>query len=292
MKERTEPIHYEVELSQISLMVHEWPGEGDPVLLLHATGFHSRCWDQVVLRLPGVHIYAVDLRFHGKSGAEGEVDWKLMAADIEELLEKLQLSNLLGVGHSIGGHLVARVAAAHPDRFKSLIMIDPVIFNPSRYEAMEAIAEFDPSEHPVSRRKNQWRDSDEMFQRFRSKPPFDVWQEAVLRDYCEYALAEVPGETFYQLACDPLHEASIYMSQAGNEDIYDLIPGLELPVVLMRAKEREGGPGDFSESPTWGELANILPNCREMYLPDMTHFIPMEDPDLVAKTILEARARS
>ena len=39
-----------------SLCVFEWNadvrGHEDTLLLAHATGFHARCWDQVVARLP------------------------------------------------------------------------------------------------------------------------------------------------------------------------------------------------------------------------------------------------
>lgn len=55
------PVTYELELADIALKVTEWPGDTDPVLLLHATGFHSRCWDQIARLLPGVHLHAVDL---------------------------------------------------------------------------------------------------------------------------------------------------------------------------------------------------------------------------------------
>jgi pimeloyl-ACP methyl ester carboxylesterase len=44
---------------------------------------------------------------------------------------------------------------------------------------------------------------------------------------------------------------------------------------------------DFSVSPTWPELASALPNCRDVYLPDLDHFIPMRDPALVASCIQE-----
>ena len=283
----SEPRHYEIALEEVSLKVHEWAGQGDPVLLLHATGFHSRCWDQVVQRLPGLHIYAVDLRFHGQSGAAGEVDWKIMANDIEQLIEKLDLRQILGVGHSIGGYLIARVAAGRSERFRALVLIDPVIFAPDHYRQHAHLADVDPATHPVSRRKNQWRDSAEMFERFQARPPFNRWQAAVLRDYCNYALEEVPGESFYELACDPLHEAAIYLSQAGNEDIHELLAALEIPVTLMRAAARADDAVDFSTSPTWSALASHLPDCREIYLPQMSHFIPMEDPQRVAQVITE-----
>ena len=42
---------------------------------------------------------------------------------------------------------------------------------------------------------------------------------------------------------------------------------------------------DFRYSPTWPGLANQFRRGRELYLPDQTHFLPMEQPQLVAKLI-------
>ena len=114
-----EPIEYVVDIGDVELCVYEWPGSGDPIMLLHATGFHSRCWDQVVKRLLGQHVYAVDLRFHGRTAIPGDhraVDWNVMAKDVEICIARLELERLVGVGHSIGGHLITRVAASAPAR--------------------------------------------------------------------------------------------------------------------------------------------------------------------------------
>ncbi|MGA9574064.1 MAG: alpha/beta hydrolase [Lysobacterales bacterium] len=279
----------QVELTDVSLQVTEWPGSGDPVLLLHATGFHSRCWDEIARRLSDAHLYAIDLRFHGGSERSGEVNWQLMAGDIEQLLQKLELRSVVGVGHSIGGYLVAFAAARQREQFKHLVLIDPVIFPRQHYvDRFEHLESIDPARNPVSRRKNQWRDAGEMYQRFHNRPPFDRWQAQILRDYCEHALREVPGENDLQLACDPLHEAAIYLSQKGNEIIHDLLPRLTLPITLLRAAPDPENLNNYAASPTWPGLADALPNAREIYLPGMTHFIPMEDPNLVASVILEA----
>jgi len=278
-----------IELADISLQVAEWPGNGDPVLLLHATGFHSRCWDGIARRLADVHLYAADLRFHGGSDRSGVVNWQTMAGDIGQLLQKLDLRDVVGVGHSIGGYLLATVAARQLDRFKHLVLIDPVIFPRQEYvDRFEHPGSFDPARNPARKRKNQWRDAEEMYQRFRNRPPFDRWQVQILHDYCAHALREVPGESELQLACDPLHEATIYMSQKGNGIIYDLLPRLTLPVTLLRAAPDPDNFYNFAASPTWPGLAEALPDAREIYLPGMSHFIPMEDPDLVAGVIREA----
>ena len=285
MREATE---YSVDIGDIELAVIEWPGTGDPILLLHATGFHGRCWTQVVERLPGRHVYAVDLRFHGSSGKGDAFNWSLLTDDICQLIERLDLSALVGVGHSIGGFLIARAAARLPHRFRALLLVDPVIMPRETYARFEApIDAFSPDLHPVSRRKNRWQDSEEMYRRFAQRPPFDRWQAAVLRDYCEYALRPADDEGWLQLACDPLHEAAAYANQAGNEKVYDDLPALTMPVTVLRAAS-DGAAEDLSTSPTWPGLAATLPDGRDVYLPRMSHFIPMEDPGLVARYILQA----
>ena len=287
----TSPKEFSVDIGNVELAVVEWPGDSDPVLLLHATGFHSRCWNEVVRRLPGQHVYGVDLRFHGASGDSGKVDLQVMATDIRILLERLDLQNLVGVGHSIGGNLVTRAAAALPARFKQLVLVDPVILSIEAYQGMHDLAEkLDPTDHPVARRKNRWQDAEEMFQRFRDKPPFASWDPKVLRDYCDYALRPSDEKGAMQLQCDPINEASIYNSQAGNEVIHDELPLLETPVTLLRAPPAENLIHELSASPTWPQLASALPVCREIYLPEHNHFIPMEDPGLVATYILQAQS--
>jgi pimeloyl-ACP methyl ester carboxylesterase len=280
---------FSVDIGDIELAVVEWPGAGDPILLLHATGFHSRCWTQVVKSLPGRQIYAVDLRFHGKSGKGDTVDWILAAQDICILIKELGLTGLTGVGHSIGGFLITRIAAQLPAHFKQLLLIDPVIFARENYASFtEMAANSTPADLPVSRRKNRWQDADEMFQRFQDRAPFDSWQPAVLRDYCDYALHPSDEEGWMQLACDPLHEAAHYLNQAGNDVILGDLGDLQAPVTLLRALEAESSLTEMLGSPTWPGVAGLIPVVRDIYLPDMNHFIPMQNPQLVADYITEA----
>lgn len=277
---------YHLDIGDVELAVVEWPGEGDPVLLLHATGFHSRCWNQVVSRLPGRHVYAVDLRYHGKSGSLGQVDWSVLVEDISALVQRLDLRNVIGVGHSIGGYLLARSAVANLDRFRHAILIDPVITSPEFYDvSRRTFSGADATDHPVSRRKNKWQDAEEMFQHFKDRSPFNSWQTEVLKDYCDYALKPADEAGYRQLQCDPLNEASIYITQAYSDAVLGELARLRIPVTLLRAEYSGEIPEDFSGSPTWPELATVLPDCKDVYLPQFSHFIPMEDPAMVAQYI-------
>jgi pimeloyl-ACP methyl ester carboxylesterase len=218
------------------------------------------------------------------------VDWGIMADDIRILIERLALTNMIGVGHSIGGHLIARVAAQQPAAFNHLVLIDPVIMSPQRYSQFhETVEKFEAKDHPVSRRKNSWRDAQEMYDRFIGRAPFNTWQPAVLRDYCDYALLPADEHGVRKLACDPLNEAGIYLQQKGNEVLLADLPNILTPVTLLRAAPGTDPQLNLSSSPTWPGLAKALVNCHEVYLPEMNHFIPMQDPALVANYVLAAQ---
>lgn len=281
---------FSVDVGDVELGVWHWPAEdgreGDPLVFLHATGFHARCWDAVIEVLSEERpVYAIDLRFHGTSGKEGDVEWPILAADIIAILDKLGLNNVFLIGHSIGGYLATIAAAERSDRVENLLLLDPVIMAPERYAFAEQMRQFmKPEDNPIARRRNAWSGPDEMYERFRERTPFSLWEDRVLRDYCAFALA--PGKAPMNLACDPLHEVQIYMHQNGKA-IQEALPKVMQPVTILRAVEptEKDDPMDMSKSPTWPEVAAQFANATEHYHPELTHFIPMQAPGLVADHI-------
>jgi lipase len=236
----------------------------------------------------GFRVIAADLRGHGRSQKTGPIaNWAEPARDIAELVEHLKLEGAIGAGHSMGGHILVQIAATHPQAFSRLVLIDPVIMAPEIYAQREAM--FPPgTEHPVARRRNQWTSWQEMFDAFKGRNPYALWQAKVLEAYCRHGLTPASGGGF-ELACPPAVEASIYMGSLGT-DIYDAVRKVEVPVAILRAKERPPGPRermDFSDSPTWPQLAATFKHGRDVYLPHMTHFIPMQDPQLVARYVAQ-----
>jgi hypothetical protein len=82
--ERT-PVESRLLVNSIELALFDRPGECAPILFVHATGFHARCWDQVILGVPGRRCIAVDLRGHGRSSKEPPHDWDALGRDIAAL---------------------------------------------------------------------------------------------------------------------------------------------------------------------------------------------------------------
>jgi len=292
-----EPREHRFQGRHASLCYFEWGDAGaPPVLLVHATGFHARVWDQTVAALPpGYHVYAVDMRGHGRSERVEPYVWDSFGGDLREFVEYLDLQDAVGVGHSMGGHCVTQVAGTLADRqpFRHLVLVDPVIFEPEAYRENRYRGFDGPEDHPVARRRDHWTDWQEMFDRFRDRKPFCDWRPAALADYCRYGVVPAADGDGFELACPPLVEASVYLGNTET-DIYALIPRIRIPVAVLRAKPREAdehGLMDFSKSPTWPAVAAQFPHGRDVYLPELTHFIPFQDPDLVARFIVDPQAQ-
>lgn len=291
------PIEATFEASGARIAYVEWGRPGDPVIfLIHATGFHARCWDQTVKALgDGYRVIAVDARGHGRSEKTGPIrDWTVPAKDIAELVEHLNLKDAIGAGHSMGGHLLVQVAATHPRTFKRLVLIDPVMLPPEVYANPHLTALPEGAVHPVARRRNSWASWQEMFDAFKKRHPYSLWRTEVLEDYCRYGLVPATSGQGLELACPPAIEASIYMGHAGR-DIYALAARIQVPVTVLRAKPREPGPRDltdFAASPTWQGVAGTFAKGRDVPLPHLTHFIPMQEPELTARFIADENARA
>jgi pimeloyl-ACP methyl ester carboxylesterase len=285
-----QPIRHKLHVDGLDLVVYEWPGAGDPILLIHATGFHARCWQAVVEALPERHVFALDMPSHGESARKPPpYEWTHFGADVLGVVESLGLERVLGVGHSMGGHALVLAAAARPALFRGLILVDPVIVEPEYASNMRRLR---AAEHPVSRRRNRWESPEQMFEVFSRKEPYARWERRVLMDYCRYGLLPAAGGEGFELACPPDLEAEVYASMK-MDDVVSALPRVQMPVEIIRARSRrpDESLSDFSSSPTWAGLAAALPDAVDEQLPDCSHFIPMERPRWMAERIARAWAR-
>ena len=279
-----EQLHFQS--SQGELCYFEWgcANSAPSVLLLHATGFHARCWDQLIAAFPyRTHVVAIDQLGHGRSAKPEITNWAMIAGATSELVGSIGVKFAAAAGHSMGGHCLVQTAAVLPDQIARLVLVDPVIMDREIYQDPP---DYSATNHMVSKRRNRWAGPDEMFDRFNDRHPYSLWDSAVLRDYCEYGLL-ADGDGGYHLACPPQTEASVYATSASI-DPWPLINTIEQPVKVLRAPQiKQDGVFDFASSPTPPNLAESFRHGTDVYLPDLTHFMPMQDPQRIAKLILE-----
>ena len=270
----------------IDLAVHEWtaPGGMPPLVFAHATGFHGRVFDAIIEQFPEHPAYAIDLRGHGQSGGGPMTDWRNVSRDVADFLDQAGISGAVGIGHSMGAHILLQVAADHPGAFNRLILFDPVILAPEFYVPVHPLFT-DDNPHPSIRRKRDFASPEAMFERFASRDPYNLFDPRVFADYCRYGLVPAPSGEGMELACSPEVEASVYGSSRSNGAVLEAAKSVDIPVLVVRAKHTD--LQDFKSSPTWPELAEILPQGTDMYRPDRTHFHPLEDPADAARIIAD-----
>jgi lipase len=273
------PLESRIPVNGVELALWEWPGKDPAVFFCHATGFHGRCWDQVIARLPGRHCYAIDTRGHGRSSKPAPPYlWRNFGEDAAEIASMLGLVGAIGVGHSMGGHAVTLAAALRPEVFSSLLLLDPVIRPRDGYVGAWRESHF------VAKRRNRWASPQEMFDRFKDRAPFAAWNRAVLRDYCDYGV--LPDSDGFVLACPPHIEASVYEnSPMPASNIYPEIDSIRIPVRVVRSVKPVDPADIMSRSPTAPDLASNFAHGADIRVAEYSHFIPMEGPEFVAKLI-------
>ena len=274
------PILHFVPSGELQLAVWEWPGDSPALLYAHATGFHGRCWDHIVQRFPGRRALALEFRGHGRSTKPAPpIPWPEFAQDVLAVARHFALRDVIGVGHSMGGHSLVSAAILDPAIFAALVLVDPVIMRRTDY------SEPPPDASYIARRRNRFASSDEMWERFRGRLPFSTWRPESLRNYCDFGL--LPDGDSFVLACPPAVEAAIYgRCNASENNLYARLPEVTIPVTVLRAgTAATTATLDLNASPTGPEVASYLPQGRDVYLPEHNHYIPMEAPELVEAEI-------
>jgi non-heme chloroperoxidase len=122
-----------VELSTgVRLHVRERPGSGPGApsyLLIHGWAVSGAVWDPILERWPDAagRVLVPDQRGTGYSD-KPRTGYTLdaYAGDMVALIDQLGLSDLVLVGHSMGGTIAQKVALERPAALRSLVLVSPV----------------------------------------------------------------------------------------------------------------------------------------------------------------------
>jgi pimeloyl-ACP methyl ester carboxylesterase len=108
----------------------ERAGEGTPVVLLHGLTATRRyvVMGSRALERSAHLVVSYDARGHGRSDPAPEPSaygYELLAADLESVLDALQLERAVLAGASMGAHTALAFALAQPQRVAGLVLITP-----------------------------------------------------------------------------------------------------------------------------------------------------------------------
>jgi pimeloyl-ACP methyl ester carboxylesterase len=135
LKAATGTSHF-VEANGIKLHYLDYGTAGRrPMLCVHGGAAHAHWFDFVAPGLtPDHHVLSLDLRGHGDSAWAVDphtYSWQTYAEDINALAEKLDLTDFVLIGHSMGGMVSLVYAATHPGRMGRLVIVDSIMLMPA-----------------------------------------------------------------------------------------------------------------------------------------------------------------
>ena len=117
----------EIEISYLEWKPIENHTDSESLLLLHGLADSATVWSSLGACLSHkYHIVAPDLRGHGESSkSDSGYSSTEIIADLETLIAHLGWERSHILGHSWGGKVAAIWATQNPERFSSLILVDP-----------------------------------------------------------------------------------------------------------------------------------------------------------------------
>jgi pimeloyl-ACP methyl ester carboxylesterase len=275
----------------VRVALHDLGGPDDgtaPVLLFaHATGFHGQVWGPTAAPLiDRYRCLALDLRGHGMSETpQGtSLAWGGMADDVLAVLARERIGGegdgsareLHGIGHSLGCAALVLAAARRPGLFRSLWLYEPAIVEPrvmvppDSPDSAESAAP-NPMADGALRRRATFSSYDEAVANFAKKAPLNELHPAALEAYVRGGFApQVDGSV--TLRCSPGTEAEVFRG-AGNNEAFEALSMLDLPVALIAGRPDDFGPVTFVP-------ANLAQLRRGTLVerPHLGHFGPLEDP--------------
>lgn len=241
------------------------------VLFVHATGFCKEVWNPVIDRLVSEAFswLSMDQRGHGDSDpGTPPNDWDLLAQDVIGVLG--DRVDVIGVGHSSGGGVIARAESFRPGSFSHLVLIEPIIFPPP-FQRMDG-----PMSEGTRRRRRTFPSRDDAFERFASGP-FGSWAPAALTAYIDHGFRMSNGG--WELKCDPEVEADFY-AEGLNHDTWDRVETMDVPVTLVAGEHSNTHPRPYLDA-----LASQFRDVDVAVVPGAGHLVPMEDPGSIARIV-------
>ena len=258
----------------------EWPGDGPPLVLLHATGLLAALWAPVAARLAArFHVYALDFPGHGDSGHPVRVwRWETFAEDAQTFIAALGLGQPRVMGHSMGATVAALLAARYPSSVARLALVEPVVMVPEVI-GREITLPGVPTAAGTRKRRAVWPDRASMVASYQGRGPFAGWEPALLALYAaEGTVERADGQV--ALKCPPDTEAAMYYERSFLEiwprPARRRLPdaaGLRLGAAALPARPGRGRPGSDPGRPA----------CLRRRTPG--HFLPQEQPAALAALV-------
>ena len=217
----SEPESIVVEHDGLHIAAHDWGGDGEPLLLLHPTGFCAGFFDPLARRLGDTYRpIGVDLRGHGSTDAPDErhrFAYTRMAEDVVAVLDHLGVSRWATLGESGGGGVAILVDQIRPGATRRLLLVEAIAIGFDQVRPPNAgTAARNPMSETARKRRPVWPDRETVRESYASKPPLNAIAPEFLDAYVHWGFIDrADGQV--ELACPPEAEATMFEVAADAE---------------------------------------------------------------------------
>jgi esterase len=253
--------------------VHRW-GEGNTAcLFIHGFGDGAFVWSDLAGRLPRhFSAFAVDLSGHGYSSRSptGEYFTHLHVADVRATLERLQLSRVILVGHSLGGEIAMRIAMAAPHCVQGLVIVD---FGPETKRSIGRRVVHDLS---VSMRR--YSTADEYLEQLVRLRPLACRE---LLRHCANEALEGCTEEGFRLRIDPAIYSLAHIPSNNPKLGWEQLPHISCPTLILR-----GAGSSVLSRATAEKMTALIPQATLREIARSGHSIMLENPSAFRECVV------
>lgn len=262
--------------------MYEFGGSGPALHLAGANGFPPQTYEPVFQPLTTQYRVVSLLPrplWRMPPPPEQLLHWRQMAGDLLAGLRALDLSDVIAVGHSMGGVFSILAALEEPERFRALVLLDPTLLAPHLLLAVRAMRAVGlesrlPLVQGALRRRAEFESIEAAYEYWRGKPLFAGWPDETVRLYAE-SMTRPDGEgEGVALAWPREWESRVY--QTVPADVWEHVGRLDglLPVLVVRG----------SETDTFGEASarkfgELVPRADMIVVEGHGHLFPHSAPD-------------
>ncbi len=254
-------------------LAYDVHGEGEPVLLICATGQPASAWSlfQVpALTAAGYQVVTFDNRGMAPSGTPpGPYTVQGMAEDAAALVEHLELGPCRVAGYSLGALIAQELALARPDLVRAAAMMATMgrqdVF---RRALTESWVEQDLSGVEMPRL------CDVVSSAFALFSPETLCDDAAMSLFIEASVSMPPWSGPGRLG---QHQADM-----AYQDRLDALAGIRVPCLVIGFELDMGIAAALCR-----EVSAVIPGCRYVEIAGAAHSGPFEKPDEVNAAVIE-----
>lgn len=243
--------------------------QGHKLVFLHGLMGSGANWRSIAKAFEGeFHILTFDQRGHGRSfQPETGYHPRDYAHDLKRILDELGWSEIVLVGHSMGGRNALEFALHFSQRVKALVIED--IGPEASSEAMKRIEEMVRLVPVPFASREEVRDF--FTNKYAALISWSAQAQTVAKFFQTNIEAKPDGTFDWRFSRNGIFES---MSEGRKEDRWDALRNLKMPVLIVRGEHSTDLP-----RPVFERMKQTLPNARAVEIPESGHWVHFDQPE-------------